>query len=294
MQPQSGSSPGAPVQVRRFPLAKNDLGIAQTVMTMQQLIDSGANSPEVREQAIGLVRRAGVSEKDSFGEVRAIFDWVKQNFRFTKDPSGKEMLSTAPYLLHLQAGDCDDYVVILGALLTALGHAVRVVTIAADPVEPGRMSHVYLETYANGQWIALDGTQANAVPGWQPPRYFRKKVWGKMWGAPPRDRVQGLGTYYVARVRRGRNYGLGIDWTPIIQTAIQTGAQIGTAFANKIQYGNLAPYIAAPPGATASAAYGSAYGATGTQPGVGLSLSPGVLLLGGALVLGAVLVFSRR
>jgi hypothetical protein len=225
----------AETPIRVFPLAKNDLGIAQTVYTMQGLIDSGSRNPDIRAEAVDIVRQAGVQERDACGEVGAIFSWVKNNFRFTKDPSGKETLGTPHYLMKLKAGDCDDYVVMLGALLTSLGYPVRIITIAADPAEPKRFSHVYMRVFVNGSWVGLDGTQPNSVPGWEPPRFFRRKEWGTMLG----NRA-GMGAYGRVPLVRRRNpgrAGLGLDFSEIwkdIGPAVNVVAQ---AAAKNIAYG---------------------------------------------------------
>lgn len=156
--------------VRSIPLAAGDAGIAQTVSVMHSLIDRGAMDPHVREQALGIVRSAGAGARDSASEIAAVFAWVKANMRFQKDVSGGEYLCSADYLLKTLAGDCDDYVILTGALLKSLGIPVRITTIAADREEPARMSHVYLEAQSKGEWIPLDGTQTHAVPGWAPAR----------------------------------------------------------------------------------------------------------------------------
>lgn len=254
--------------VRAYPLAKDDLGIAQTVLTMQQLIRAGARSPEVREQAVEIIRQAAVRERDSAGEVRAIFQWVKTNFHFIKDPTGAETLGTPDYLLKVKAGDCDDYVVMLGSLLGSLGHATEIVTIAADPHEPKRFSHVYLRVGLNGRRVGLDATQPHSFPGWEPPRYFRKRAWGTMLASG------GLGQYTRVPMRRRRvvrwqfpnrtitGQGMGtIDWGGLITTGAQAAAGIITAVRTPPQY--LPLYQAGAPAIT-----GTITGAVGTQPGV--------------------------
>ncbi len=245
------------VPIRSFPLAKDDIGIAQTVMTMQQLIDSGARNPEVRELAVDIVRQAGIRERDAAGEVRAVFNWVKHNFRFTKDPAGKETLGTPHYLMRLKAGDCDDYVVMLGALLTSLGYPVKIVTIAADPHEPRRFSHVYMRVHVNGQWIGLDGTQPHSVPGWEPPRFFRRKEWGNM---VSHSRALGMGNYRA--VRRNPATGLGVDFSTVWGALAPVVTPLAQAGAQRIAYGQMPPYYSS---------YGG-YGATpyGTQTGPSL------------------------
>lgn len=199
-----------PTRAKVFPLSKGDIGIAQTVATMQQLIETGTADPSVREKAIEIARYNSQA-RDAHSEIRAVFDWVKQNFRFTKDPAGRETLGTAEYLIRLKAGDCDDYVVTQGALLGALGYPTRIVTIAADPHEPQRLSHVYLEVLVQGHWLAMDPTQENAIPGWAPPKFFRKKVWGQMIKSRRlRPVMNGLGTY--------NGLGLSVNWSEVAET----------------------------------------------------------------------------
>lgn len=235
-----------PTRAKVFPLSKGDIGIAQTVATMQQLIETGTCDPSVREKAIEIARYGQAQARDGHQEIRAIFDWVKHNFRFTKDPAGRETLGTAEYLIRLKAGDCDDYVVTQGALLGALGYPTRIVTIAADPHEPRRLSHVYLEVCVQGHWIAMDPTQEHAIPGWAPPKYFRKKVWGQMIKSRRlRPLMSGLGSY--------RGMGA-IDWEPIIKAGVQAGGQIASAYASRLAYGQLPSYYApaTQPGLTAT------------------------------------------
>lgn len=215
-----------PTAVRSIPLAAGDAGIAQTVSVMHSLIDRGAVDPHVREQALGIVRSAGVGARDSASEIAAVFAWVKANMRFQKDVSGGEYLCSADYLLKTLAGDCDDYVILTGALLKSLGVPVRITTIAADREEPGRMSHVYLEAQSKGEWIPLDGTQARAVPGWAPPRYFRKKIWER-----PGLSTQGLqGLRRAARGRHGLQ-DLTTDLNALTQMVATTGQAVATAIA---------------------------------------------------------------
>jgi hypothetical protein len=73
-------------------VASGDLGITQTVAARRRLIDSYKPNPAIRSIAIDIVRMQGVDPKNEFGEVVAVLDWVRDNFRFTIDPPGKETL----------------------------------------------------------------------------------------------------------------------------------------------------------------------------------------------------------
>lgn len=262
-----------PTKVKIFPLAKGDIGIAQTVATMQQLIDSGMSDPAVREKAIEIARFGHSTARDPHSEVRAIFDWVKSNFRFTKDPAGRETLGTAEYLLRLRAGDCDEYVIVQGSLLGALGYPTRIVTIAADPHEPSRFSHVYIEVLVQGHWLPLDPTQDHAIPGWEPPRHFRKKVWGSMITRQRQRRMNGLGTYS----------GMGFDYGALAQTiagAGQAAAGIITAARTPAPYLYPGSPYYAQPGVTATGGLQvAAPGLEGIPPWAWLLVGGAILLV---------------
>ena len=78
----------------------------------------------------------GIRPKDYLGEVRALFEWVQRNVRYTKDPFHVELLHAPRRMLELRAGDCDDMSIVLGAMLEAVGHPVRLVLVGPDRSRP--------------------------------------------------------------------------------------------------------------------------------------------------------------
>jgi Transglutaminase-like superfamily len=157
------------------PLLSGDAGIAQTIRAMRQLASAGEKDPLVRRQAVEILR--SVPAYDKIAELNAIFHWVLRNIRYTEDPPNKEMLHPVRDLLNLRAGDCDDFVVLLAALLGSVGFQTRAVTVAADPADPSQFTHVYLEALVGGEWIALDAARRDAQFGLEPGRIYRKKFW---------------------------------------------------------------------------------------------------------------------
>jgi predicted transglutaminase-like cysteine proteinase len=278
------ASSHAAVPVKSIPLAGGDAGIAQTVGVMHSLIDQGAVDPGVREQALGIVRSAGTIARDAAAEISAIFYWMKAHMRFQRDVSGGEYVCAPQYLLRTMAGDCDDYVVLGSSLLKSLGIPIRIVTIAADPEEPRRLSHVYLEAQARGEWIPFDATQRDSYPGWQPPRYFRKKVWESSGlsrqAAVSSQQRAGSGTQYAGLAGLGQgddDFATDITaLTPFVAAATQGTAQIVQA-ANQPQY--VVP---------ASMAPGSTFS---LESGVSGSISP-LVLLGIAAI--AVILIAKK
>jgi Transglutaminase-like superfamily len=285
----------------RVPLADGYAGTEQTVKVMRRLIDQALNNPQFVRFAVDLVRN--VPQYDDFGEVYALFSWVQQNIRYTKDPVTKEKLYPPMELLKIQAGDCDDISMLLGALAIAVGYPARLVTVAANANYPDDFSHVYTEVEVppgSGKWIAVDAARPSSAFGLAPAVYFRKRGWSltddsaqDLQGA---TRLRGLSGYL----------GLGdgfdassVDWTQIIGQTIQEAPQLiaigqGQSTAMKLPSGatlSTGPYASFMTPYTPGYAVPSAgYGALGTTAAVSSSLFSSFLpwLLIGGLVFVAV------
>ena len=111
--------------------------------------------------------------KNRFGEVCALFDWVRRNVRYTRDIFRVELLHSARRMLELQAGDCDDMTILLGAMLMATGHPVRLVLAGFRPNKPHVYSHIYPEVNVRGRWLPVDATVERPI-GWAPPALWKR------------------------------------------------------------------------------------------------------------------------
>jgi hypothetical protein len=159
--------PLTPAHIYLGRIPKGYLGTKRTVEYIKVLIRSGAKDFFVRQKAIDILLERGVTPKDYRGEIEALFEWVQHNVRYTKDPFRVEVLHAARRMLELRAGDCDDMTILLGAMLEAIGHPVRIVLAGPDPLRPRLFTHVYLEAYDRGRWIPLDPTMPYPM-GWAP------------------------------------------------------------------------------------------------------------------------------
>jgi transglutaminase-like putative cysteine protease len=151
-------------------LTKIPTGYAGTQATVRRVIDlitSGAKDFHVRQTAIAILRRREVRPKDYLGEIKALFEWVQRHVRYTRDPSRVEVLHSARRMLELRAGDCDDMSIVLGAMLEAIGHAVRIVITGSNAARPDVFTHIYIEVLHRGRWLALDATMPYPM-GWAP------------------------------------------------------------------------------------------------------------------------------
>jgi len=82
-------------------------------------------------------------------------------------------------LMDRPRGDCDDFTMLVCALLGALGCSWEIVTVASDSNEPSRWSHVYAQAVLeDGSRVPLDASHGK-FPGWQVPaaHVFRYQAW---------------------------------------------------------------------------------------------------------------------
>lgn len=154
-------------QVNLGLIPKGYPGTHTTLKHIQALIRTGAKDFYVRQKAIDILLEKAIRPKDYLGEIKTLFEWVQQHVRYTKDPFRVEVLHSARRLLELRAGDCDDMTILLGSMLEAIGHPVRLVVTGPDPLRPKLFSHIYLEAYHQGRWIPLDATMPYPM-GWEP------------------------------------------------------------------------------------------------------------------------------
>jgi transglutaminase-like putative cysteine protease len=158
-------------QVTRGQLPPGVAGVTKTLALMRRMALEGSRDVEVREAAISAVRRAGVAAHDHRSELFALFQFVRDGIRFTRDIHGVETLQSPRYTLELGAGDCDDRATLLAALARSIGLPVELKfrVVAANPGAPGRFSHVYVTANMGGRVIALDPTYPGNRPGFEPP-----------------------------------------------------------------------------------------------------------------------------
>lgn len=132
------------IPVQRSVLPDGIAGVDATVRKMVELAHSqyGSKSSRIRALAIDIVRGAGIPDKDYYGEMVAIHNWVRDNIRYVRDPIGQETLSyPEETAFNSRAGDCDDLSTLEMALLGAIGMESYPVVVG---MFPGHFSHVYV------------------------------------------------------------------------------------------------------------------------------------------------------
>ncbi len=159
------------IQVLRVP--RGTSGTLVTARIISRLIRDGAKDFYVRQKAIEIFRKYAVRPKNRFGEVCALFDFVKRNVRYTRDIYRVELLHSARRMLELRAGDCDDMTILLGAMLMSTGHPVRLILAGFRKNKPHAYTHIYPEVRVGSRWIAIDATVDEPI-GWAPPAMWKR------------------------------------------------------------------------------------------------------------------------
>jgi len=154
----------------RRPLADGDAGTFATVALMRQMIDRYKADPALRERAVAVAFLTPAH--DEVAEIEAVYNFVRDNVRYTKDVVGIETLATPDKTLALRYGDCDDMVVLLATLLESIGYPTRMVI---EDYSGAGWEHVYLLVALDNRMIPLDPTEMVAA-GWQPPEAVRRWV----------------------------------------------------------------------------------------------------------------------
>ena len=168
------TTPG-PIRITTHRIPSGSCGTQRTVDHIRSFILQGTKDFAVRRRAIDILMARGVRPKDYLGEIKALFEWVQRNIRYTRDPYRVELLHSARRLLELRAGDCDDMTILLGSMLQSIGHPVRIVVVGPDPLRPRLFTHVYPEVRYRGRWIALDATMPHPM-GWAPAVLVKKVI----------------------------------------------------------------------------------------------------------------------
>lgn len=227
-----------PVTLGRIPTdpASVETSTRDTVVEMSRVAQASARHPvvqrAVQEALAPLPRSWDIKER-----VKAVYAWVQHRVEFTDDegvlarvwgyaPEDAEMIVHPELLLSMPKpmGDCDDQSTLLASMLLHLPVGVRFVTVAADPEQPDRWSHVYVRVALPcDEVMALDPSHG-AYAGWEESNVFRRKEWivkeKPMVGCgceEPRVGLKGIGVS-----------GLGIAWSDIFKTGTQQAITAGT------------------------------------------------------------------
>lgn len=181
--------------IRALPEAP-DGQVRETINEALNLIRADVQAPIIQDHAFRCLKLGQGAGTYAQQAIRGVFRHVKSKMRFQHDedtaqalqiddPRKRDIIEVlirpvdqAMLIDRMGQGfeDCDGFETYAGCVLTALGIPVSLVTVSAEPREPGVYSHVYLACYADGERIPVDFSHG-PYPGWECPNTGRLKEW---------------------------------------------------------------------------------------------------------------------
>lgn len=135
---------------------ENRTATAATMKRMSNIAKAASHRPFVINLARQIVAR--VPGKNFPGEAVTVQNWVRQNIRYTRDPYFSETLQTPEVTVQQGHGDCDDQAILVAALLSAIGGAVRFRAVRIPGNGPA-LGHVLTEVRLGRAWVPVETTE---------------------------------------------------------------------------------------------------------------------------------------
>ena len=119
---------------------------ADKIRLLRETIIKASREPEIM--------RLALSFSGSGGDVISnVYNFVKSNIRYVKEPFGCDNFQYPTYTLRVGFADCEDVSMLIGSILKAGGY-----TIGFKVAKVSDGYHVWPVVYKDGRWIALDTT----------------------------------------------------------------------------------------------------------------------------------------
>lgn len=108
-----------------------DLNYFQAAQRMAEIIRDSSRDPKIVGTARALIRN--LAPGDYASEAATLAHLVKQRVRYTGDPSGEDLYASPLVTLQQLAGDCNNKVLLFGALARSIGFPVRLLFVFSTP-----------------------------------------------------------------------------------------------------------------------------------------------------------------
>jgi hypothetical protein len=196
MTPTISRKPPAVVVSRyQADMQDQDHATAQTVGLMADQIRTCAEDPVVQAAARNaLTKYCRRGQAGRFAACWSVWWSIRHTVKFVSDdsllrsiatpnPPELELLVSPSVMVRARSpqGDCDDFTMLMCCFLQVLGVPWEIVTVAADPGDPERWSHVYaVAILEDGRRFPMDAAPPDAIyPGWEVPsdHILRYQAW---------------------------------------------------------------------------------------------------------------------
>lgn len=144
--------------VHRVPIDPSAPDAWTIIAAIQFVIDQFGRDPRVRQESLSLLNSR--INNDVASHARTLTRWVMNRMVYLADPDGGEFITTPLVLLNQIAeqgfayGDCDDHVVLLGAMMVSVGIPAKAVAVKLGGGE--WFDHVVIQYPLNGSQVIVD------------------------------------------------------------------------------------------------------------------------------------------
>jgi hypothetical protein len=211
-----------PITVERYQgdLEDQNHATAQTVGLMAEQIRQCAKDPAVQAAARNALLKYSQGWAGAYAACWATWWSIRHILQFVSDdsllrniptpnPPELELLVSPSVMVRARSpqGDCDDFTMLMCCFLECLGVPWEIVTVAADPGDAQRWSHVYaVAVLEDGRRMPMDAAPPDAKwPGWEvpPDHILRYQAWDQDGQPVERERP----------IKRMQGYVRGRGWS---------------------------------------------------------------------------------
>lgn len=149
--------------VHRIPINPKAPDAFTIIASIQFVIDQFGRDPRIRAATLPLI--SSRINNDIRNNANTVAAFVMRKMVYLADPDGGEFVQTPLVLLNaigqkgVAYGDCDDHVVLLGAMLVSIGIPARAVAVKLHG--SNHFNHVVIEYAYQGQSILIDPCAKN-------------------------------------------------------------------------------------------------------------------------------------
>ena len=119
------------------------------VNQLRKLIYEDMNHPKVRILAQQITKGLNTN----LGKARAIYNWIKQNIYYVREPEGMDIYTSPSRTIELGRGDCDEVSSLFASLSGIVGVPVKLRVVTQNNKI---WSHVYPMALTNGKYLPYD------------------------------------------------------------------------------------------------------------------------------------------
>lgn len=150
---------------------KQHIPIDVRLRILQDMIAKSVEDPRMRKLALSITRKCPA--RDGKCEARAIYDWIRENIRYTGDIAPHKLGADGPYeavdffqsaarTVEFGGGDCDDHTILGATLAIHNGIQAKLRVTSRTKKRAEDYTHIYpalgLPKMRPKSWVAIDTT----------------------------------------------------------------------------------------------------------------------------------------